>query len=106
MSENLRTYFNIHSNPRLMNTETKEQLNECDFCNSEEEKICPIGGFKVRLEAVYLGGSKILVCQSCMHEHFRVEPSYHTNGQSKMSRFAFWKKLPGSKAANQSPVFR
>lgn len=30
----------------------------CDFCKAEEEKRCPIGGFVVKLNPLYMCGEK------------------------------------------------
>ena len=74
----------------------KQDLNTCSYCNSEDEKQCPIGNYKVTLEPVYLAGSEKLVCQSCLHEHFHVLTSDYKNGQNDTNKKAIWRKLAGS----------
>lgn len=74
----------------------KQAQSTCSYCNSEDEKQCPIGNFTVHLEPVYLAGSEKLVCQSCLHEHFHVLTSDSKNVQTNTTRKAIWRKLASS----------
>ncbi|GEM_PF-162534 len=76
--------------PKTMTTEAKTKHTYCDFCNSEEGKPRPIGGYIVELRPIEVQGVAKWACQSC---HRKTKSTIDKENQKRGKAMKFIQKL-------------